>query len=74
MKGRYQVRAYCQAYGCRSREHKEVIRTIDHASSFSFALWMNGAQEHEERMTCPGCGSRMYYYPVSCISEPDYHA
>ncbi|MCZ8521535.1 MULTISPECIES: hypothetical protein [Paenibacillus] len=70
----YKVRAFCQANGCTNSQHKEIMQTIDYPTSFSFALWMNGDNEPPGCMKCPDCGRRMYYYPVTYHSEPDYFA
>ncbi|WP_230875933.1 MULTISPECIES: hypothetical protein [Paenibacillus] len=68
----YKVRACCSTRDCDYVQHKDIIRTINHESSFSFAMWMNGLDDLQATTTCPRCGSRLFYYPVTYMAETGY--
>lgn len=69
----YKVRACRSSRECDYVYHKDVIQTINHESSFSFALMLNDMERQGSRMKCPTCGERMYYYPVTTIAEPVHY-
>ncbi|MBP1155513.1 rubredoxin [Paenibacillus sp. PvR052] len=66
----YKVRSCCSTSGCDYVYHRDIIQTINHESSFSFSMFMNGLNELDVKMKCPQCGQRMFFYPVSSIAEP----
>ncbi|MCZ8515898.1 hypothetical protein O9H85_26570 [Paenibacillus filicis] len=69
----YKVRACCSTYGCDYVAHKDVIRTINHESSFSFCMYANSLTDQEFAMKCPECGKRMFLYPVTQLAEVLYY-
>ncbi|OXM87862.1 hypothetical protein [Paenibacillus rigui] len=66
----YKVRACCSTAHCDYVHHSDVIQTINHESSFSFAMMMNEWNTAGVRMKCPQCGQPMFFYPVSYIADP----
>ncbi|MCP1308358.1 hypothetical protein [Paenibacillus tyrfis] len=73
MSSAYKVRAYCSASSCNYAPQRDIIRTVNHESSFSRALFMNGLNELDMKIKCPQCGHRMFYYPVTWMAEPVHH-
>ncbi|TVY10099.1 hypothetical protein FPZ49_10275 [Paenibacillus cremeus] len=52
---------------CDNVYHQDVIRTINHESSFALAMALN--ERADERKGCPSCGEPLFYYPVASMEE-----
>ncbi len=67
MRSCYKVKACCSTPTCDYVVHEDIVQTINHESSFSFAMFLNGL---DHKKSCPHCGHELFFYPVTYISEP----